>query len=72
MTKDQYEDLLNNTHANMRRIEDRISEVHNKLNLVDRGIGDFIKIQIALTRAVRWNTRVIILLLVIMLLTINS
>lgn len=72
MTKDQYEDLLNNAHANMCRIEDRISEVHNKLNSVDQGVGEFIKTQIALTRTVRRNTRVIILLLVIMLLVINS
>lgn len=72
MTKEQYENIIDEFNQITRRIEGPVSEMQQKLDSVDWALGDFIKMQNALIRAVRWNTRIIIVLLIVLIMTIGQ
>ncbi len=67
MTKEQFESITDEFNQIARRIEDPVSEIQQKLDSVDWGLGEFIKTQSVLMRAVCWNTRIIIILLIVLI-----
>lgn len=72
MTKEQYENIIDEFNQIARRIEGPVSEIQQKLDSVDWGLGGFVKMQNALIRAVRWNTRIIIVLLIVLIVMIGQ